>query len=358
MFKKSMLICVFAAFVIGAFTACGGNPGSNAGANVVTDFEVTSDASQISVKWTPASEDILYFVYAGKNENERPSEWSYKGCIYGDRGCNFTVKEAGRYYVWIQTEENGPVSQPKAVDVEFISPATNITVTPTILGFKLSWDNPEADLGDSIAVRYKKDNEDWTGKLIMSHLESTAFNGLEDGNYIFKVVVTDKYKTDIPSAETTSYSFDFNETKYGNKPADGTPFSSSYTLRKLSGDADFFYFQAEKGKQYNFEVLDYNSYELARINQSSWSNIDTRYFISADLKIYIAGSCPMDGSGEPDPDGLVEKKNFFTTTNYTLYYKCERTGWYIIKVSKAKGYHQPEGSYADNPQYGLSWKVY
>ncbi len=356
MFKKIISVCFIAALVFGIFAGCANSSG---GGKVVEDFTVTADYSQITVKWEPENEDTKYFVYVGKNKDERPQESVWWGWMTGNVACRHVVEEPGRYYVWVQTEKDGPISEPKAIDVKFIDPVTNVTVTTTLLGFKVSWTSPTETGGiDLIQVGYKKAGGDWKYLNTNGLAVYTNLNGVEDGSYTFKVLVCDKYNTKVSSDETSAYNFSFDNAHYGNKPNSGTEFTTSLYLRDLTGDADYYYFSAEKGKHYDFNVLDWNSYDLARIDQSSWGSIDTTKLISAKVEIYISGSCPVSDSDTETAlkeAGLVASKSYFSKTNYTLYFNCERDAYYIVKVSKASSYHQPTGSYN---QYGLSWKTY
>ena len=356
MFKKSLSVCFIAALVFGIFAGCANSSG---GGKVVEDFTVTADYSQITVKCEPEDEDTKYFVYIGKNKDERPQESVWWGTMNGNAACRHVVEEPGRYYVWIQTEEDGPISEPKAIDVEFIDPATNVTVTNTLLGFKVSWTRPTETGGiSSIQVGYKKAGGDWKYSSTNGLAAYENLNSVEDGTYTFKVLVCDKYDTKVSSAETGTYSFTFDKAHYGYTPNGGIEFSTSQYLRDLTGDADYYWFSADKGKHYDFNVLDWNSYDLARIEQSSWGSIDSTKLISAKVEIYISGSCPVSDSDTEttlNEAGLVASKNYFSKTNANLYFYCERDACYIVKVSKASDYHQPSGS--DN-KYGLSWRVY
>ncbi len=352
MFKK-ILSGSFLALMLVAFLAGCSSP--SGGGKTVDDFTLTTDYSQITVNWTPKDEETVYYVYAGKNKNERPQEWVFSGRIIEGVTCKFTVEEAGLYYVWIQTEEDGPVSEPKSVEVKFIDPVTNVTATKTILGFKVSWTNPtERDgVGSVIQVGYKKAGGDWKYKNTNSLAGYMNINGIEDGTYTFKVLIWDKYNAKVSSEETSASPYSFDGTNYGNKPDGFAQLVTSNTVRNLSGDADYFYFEATKGQRYTFDVLDWNSYDIARINQSDWLTFDSSKLISAKVSIYIAGACLTNGTTEDA--GLVESKNYFSKTNHEFYFTCEKDAYYVFKVEKASGYHQPDGSYA---QYGLSYRQY
>lgn len=350
MFKKIISVCFIAALVFGIFAGCANSSG---GGKVVEDFTVTADYSQITVKCEPENEDTKYFVYIGKNKDERPQESVWWGWMNGNAACRHVVEEPGRYYVWIQTEKDGPISEPKAIDVKFIDPVTNVTVTTTLLGFKVSWTRPTETGGiDLIQVGYKKAGGDWKYLNTNGLAVYTNLNGVEDGSYTFKVLVCDKYNTKVSSDETSAYSFTFESDKYGKLPACAL-FESTKTIRTLSGTADYFYINAQKGDFYTFDVFDYDSYELARLDQSSWG-INSNDFISAKVEIYISGSCPVSDSDTTivlDEAGLVASKSYFTKTNSYLYFRCERDAYYIIKVGKRSDF--PAGA----TRYGLSCTI-
>lgn len=337
--------------MFGIFAGCANSSG---GGKVVEDFTVTADYSQITVKCEPEDEDTKYFVYIGKNKDERPQESVWWGWMNGNAACRHVVEEPGRYYVWIQTEENGPISEPKAIDVEFIDPATNVTVTNTLLGFKVSWTRATKTGGiKNIDVGFKKAGGDWKYKTTNGLASYININSVDDGTYTFKVVEIDKYDTKVSSDEISADPFTFDSNKYGKLP-DCNPFESSKTIRTLSGTADYFYINAQKGDFYTFDVLDDDSYELARIDQSSWGSIGTTKLISANVEIYISGSCPVSDSDTTtvlDEAGLVASKSFFTTTNSYLYFTCERDAYYIIKVGKNT--RSPDGA----TKYGLSCTI-
>ena len=355
MFKK-VLSGSFLALMLVAFLAGCSSP--SGGGKVVEDFTVTADYSQITVNWTPKDEETVYYVYAGQNKNERPQEWVFSGSIIEGVTCKFTVEETGLYYVWIQTEEDGPVSEPKSVEVKFIDPVTNVTATRTILGFKVSWTNPTKrdGVGSVIQVGYKKAGGEWKYKDTNSLAGYMNINGIEDGTYTFKVLIWDKYNAKVASPETgaSAYAFD---TSYGQQPS-CSRFETSTTIRDITDDsntpvnsnADYYYINATKGERYTFDVLDYDSYELARISQGSWGSISSGDFITAKVSIYISGACPLDGS-EPDPLGLVESKSYFKP-NHELYFTCERDAYYVIKVEKTS--RSSEGA----TDYGLSCRTY
>lgn len=355
MFKKSLSVCFIAALVFGIFAGCANSSG---GGKVVEDFTVTADYSQITVKCEPEDEDTKYFVYIGKNKDERPQESVWWGTMNGNAACRHVVEEPGRYYVWIQTEENGPISEPKAIDVEFLDPVTNVTVTTTLLGFKVSWTRPDDTEGiDLIKVGYKKAGGDWKYSSTNGLAAYENLNSVEDGTYTFKVLVCDKYDTKVSSEETSTYDFAF-DTSYGQQPSCSQFDGTNTTIRDITdnsntpedSNADYYYINATKGERYTFDVLDYDSYELARISQGSWSSISSGDFITAKVSIYIAGACPLNGS-EPDPLGLVQSKSFFKP-NHELYFTCERDAYYVIKVEKTS--RSLEGA----TDYGLTCRIY
>lgn len=345
MFEKKLSGAFLALLLVAFLAACGSPAG---GDKTVDDFTLTTDYSQITVNWTPKDEKTVYYVYAGKNKNERPQEWVFSGRIIEGITCKFTVEEAGLYYVWIQTEEDGPVSEPKSVEVKFIDPVTNVIVSPTILGFKVSWTNPTKrdGVGDVIQVGYKKAGGDWKYKNTNSLAGHLAFNGIEDGTYTFKVVIWDKYNAKVASPETSASAYAFDGDTYGKEPT-CSPLEDTLDIRTFSGTADYFYINARKGERYTFDVLDYDSYDSDRITPGS--GVTKNNLISAKVSIYIAGACPLDDA-TPDPLGLVESKSFFTP-NHELYFTCERDAYYVIKVEKNT--RSPAGA----TKYGLSFKV-
>lgn len=354
MMRKFFNLTMAAAVLFGfVFAGCaGGSGGDDSGSGAATNVQAISDYSQITVTWEgTVDEDTGFFVYASKNNDTAAlGNDDKKDYFPQNNTSSFTVDEPGHYYVWIRTKYDGPFSDPAEVDVTFMNPATNIVVTPAILGFEVSWTNPLTDSEDmkDTAVYYKKTgDETWTHQGYSFTTSQMSLQGMEDGEYTFKVMVQDKYKTPVYSEETSAYTFAFESDKYGNEPATSMYTENNFSpITKKFKDGeyiDYYKINCEKGKTYEFEVLDYWSYSEDRLLGS----IKQNNLASLSLYVYISGACPESGNDITKAlnkdEGCVLSKTAFYKNGYKANFKCPRTGWYIVQARRSSSYGNEYG---------------
>ena len=170
---------------------------------------------------------------------------------------------------------------------------------------------------------------------------------MEDGEYLFKVMVKDKYGTPVYSEEKGPYTFTFDSDTYGKEPAtsmyDEDDFSLITKKFKDGEYIDYYKLNCEKGKTYEFEVLDYWSYSEDRLLGS----IKQNNLASLSLYVYISGACPESGNDTTKAlnkdEGCVLSKTAFYKNGYKANFKCPRTGWYIVQARRSSSYGSEYG---------------
>ncbi len=328
-FSSFLLVSLF-------FSACAGIDSDNdSDDKVVTNVKVTSDYSMISVTWD-ADENYYGFhdVYISKDDDVNNAKQTISS--------HFTVDEPGHYYVWVRTGYKGPFSECKEVDVTFINPGSITKVDTSIFGVEIQFQKPN-DAGEYVKFAYKKTDEtkwNYTPKGILS---DTHRINLDNGTYVFKLLVSDKYETYVSSEETEPITYAFNDEKYGKKPECPAYVEKGYFLRTFTSSAtEEYYIQCTKGEYVAFDILDYYSFDWNRIS-GGYSNIGTlSYSDFADLKmeVYISG-IDRGNMSVYELEGLVCSK---IHSAKIAQFTCPHDGYYVIRLIRS-GY----GNY-----YGLT----
>lgn len=355
--KKNLFkLTVAAAMLLGfVFSGCAGNASDDSdggSSSAAKNLEVTSDYSQITVTWEgkPKKDSGFYIFASQENDTSKFTVDNAKDGYNVKNTSSFTVDKSGHYYVWVRNGYDGPFSDPAEVDVTLINPATNIVITPTILGFDVEWENPleNEELGGT-SVAYKKTGAaNWTFAGYNFAVKKYSLKKLEDGEYSIRVIVEDKYNTGVSSEELGPYTYTFDSTTYGQQPSGITSNAATafYTVKSFPDgqDIEYYYLNCNKGDKYEFEVLDYWSYSADRVSGGYLSSIKQNSLASVEVYIYIAGACPESGNdvNSCDEGGLVVERTRFYERSNTIDFEAPKAGYYVVMVKRA-GYGNSYG---------------
>lgn len=331
--KKTIFTSLILSLLV--FSGCSGiGPNNDSDAEAVTNVKLSSDYSKISVTWN-ADEDFygFYDVYISKDDDVNNAQLTSSGLKSSYNFKDFTVEEPGHYYVWVRTGFNGPFSECKEVDVSFINPGSITNVETSIFGVKIEFQKPE-DAGEYVKFAYKKTDEtDWN-YTSEKKLSGTHRINLNDGTYVFKLLVSDEYKTYVPSEETETITYSFDSTKYGKEPSCPAYVEEGYVVREFTPSAteECYYIQCEKGEYVEFDVLDNWSFDYKRLygGYENITKLNRSDFVDLRIAVYISG-VDIDKLSDYEYEGRVCSKE---PSADKVYFTCPRSGCYVIRLSR------------------------
>lgn len=350
--KKNLLkLTMAAAMLLGfVFSGCAGNASDDSdggSSSAAKNLEVTSDYSQITVTWEgkPKKDSGFYIFASQENDTSKFTVDNAKDAYNVKNTSSFTVDKSGHYYVWVRNGYDGPFSDPAEVDVKLLEAAKNVTASAAILGANISWTNPDGITDEDIGfnfIGYKKEGETEWHYSQKSYFKNDKRNimTLDDGIYTFKVVLADKYETEVYSEESAPFKVVFDSNTYGNAPENLSSMKNAANAVNIAESFNagektaFYYLQCNKGDRYQFEVWDRNSYSADRLG----SGLNYSDLTNVSVYIYISGACQTSGDNYKlcKPEGEIVSKSIFYPKGYYIDFEAPHDGYYIVQIRRSE----------------------